>query len=136
MNAHGDVTDARIMRGRMNDMKSYAEPLQIGDVMTGESAGVVVESRSDKFAVGDYVAVHQGWQSAIVADADSPRLMKIDLANGSLSAHLGVVGMPENQRAAAAVRVLLLLPLSIDVPEPDRFSRRYTAHALRPHQKH
>jgi NADPH-dependent curcumin reductase CurA len=35
-----------------------------------------------------------GWQSYLVADADDPRLMKIDLQNGSLSAHLGVVGMP------------------------------------------
>ena len=34
------------MRGRMNDVKSYVEPLQIGDVMTGESTGVVVKSSS------------------------------------------------------------------------------------------
>lgn len=82
------------MRGRMNDVKSYAKPLQIGDVMTGESAGVVLQSRSDRFEVGDYVTVHLGWQSLIVADDDEPRLMKVDLANGTLSAHLGVVGMP------------------------------------------
>ncbi|SVA84554.1 uncharacterized protein METZ01_LOCUS137408, partial [marine metagenome] len=25
------------MRGRMNDAKSYADPVKIGDVMTGES---------------------------------------------------------------------------------------------------
>jgi NADPH-dependent curcumin reductase CurA len=30
----------------------------------------------------------------IVADDDEPRLMKVDLKNGTLSAHLGVVGMP------------------------------------------
>ncbi len=35
-----------------------------------------------------------GWQTYIVADADDPRLMAVDLDNGSLSAHLGVVGMP------------------------------------------
>lgn len=82
------------MRGRMNDVKSYAQPLNIGDVMVGESAGVVVESRSSKYQIGDYVAVHKGWQSVIVANDDDLRLMKIDLANGTLSAHLGVVGMP------------------------------------------
>ena len=82
------------MRGRMNDVKSYVEPMQLGDVMTGESAGVVVESSSERFSPGDHVAVHQGWQSYIVCDDDDPRLMKIDLSNGSLSAHLGVVGMP------------------------------------------
>jgi len=82
------------MRGRMHDVKSYAEPLQIGDVMVGESAGVVIQSTSADFAVGDYVAAHQGWQTMLVADADSPAVMKVDLNNGTLSAHLGAVGMP------------------------------------------
>ncbi len=82
------------MRPRMNDMKSYAKPLQIGDVMTGESTGVVLESKSDKYRPGDHVAAHLGWQSHIVADADHPAVMPVDLANGTLSAHLGVVGMP------------------------------------------
>ncbi len=82
------------MRPRMNDMKSYAKPLQIGDVMTGESSGVVLESKSDKYRPGDHVAAHLGWQSHIVADADNPAVMPVDLANGTLSAHLGVVGMP------------------------------------------
>jgi len=82
------------MRGRMNDVKSYAKPLQIGDVMTGESSGQVIASRSDRFQVGDYVTAHMGWQTMIVADDDEPRLMKVDLKNGTLSAHLGVVGMP------------------------------------------
>ena len=82
------------MRGRMNDVKSYADPLQIGDVITGESSGVVIKSTSTDFVVGDTVAAHMGWQSHLVANADDPRLMKVDLDNGSLSAHLGVVGMP------------------------------------------
>lgn len=82
------------MRGRMNDVKSYVAPLQIGEVMTGESTGVVVKSTSGKYAVGDYVAVHKGWQSYIVCDDDEERLMSVCLDNGTLSAHLGVVGMP------------------------------------------
>ncbi len=82
------------MRGRMHDVKSYAAPMEIGDVMVGETTGIVIQSTSDAYAVGDRVAAHMGWQSYIVADADDPRLMKVDLANGSLSAHLGVVGMP------------------------------------------
>ena len=51
------------IRGRMRDMKSYAEPLAVGEVITGESVGVVVESRSEKFAVGDAVCAHRGWQT-------------------------------------------------------------------------
>ena len=82
------------MRGRMNDVKSYVAPMQIGDVMTGESTGIVVKSTSEKFTVGDHVAVHKGWQSYIVCNDDEERLMKVNLDNGSLSAHLGVVGMP------------------------------------------
>ena len=63
------------MRGRMNDMKSYVASLEIGDVMSGESTGIVVESKSDKYSVGDRVAAHMGWQTYIVADADDPRLI-------------------------------------------------------------
>lgn len=82
------------MRTRMNDSKSYIAPLAVGDVMTGESTGIVIKSTSAEFEVGDRVAAHMGWQTHIVANADDPRLMKVDLNNGSLSAHLGVLGMP------------------------------------------
>ena len=60
------------MRGRMRDAKSYAEPLAIGEVITGESAGIIVESKSDRWSVGDAVTVHQGWQSLIAVAGDSP----------------------------------------------------------------
>lgn len=82
------------VRGRMNDNKSYAASMEVGDVMFGESTGIVIKSTSDAFKVGDRVAAHMGWQTYIVADADSVAIMPVDLNNGSLSAHLGVVGMP------------------------------------------
>jgi NADPH-dependent curcumin reductase CurA len=82
------------MRGRMNDAKSYVEPLKIGDVITAESAGVVVESRSPKYKAGDYVTAYTGWQTYYVTDADAPRVRPVDLNNGTLSAHVGVIGMP------------------------------------------
>ena len=82
------------MRGRMRDAKSYAEPLQIGEVITGESAGVVIESKSERWSVGDAVTVHQGWQSLIVVAGDSPALLPADTALAPLSTWLGVVGMP------------------------------------------
>lgn len=43
------------MRGRMNEAKSYAEPLELGDVMLGATVGEVVESKHRNFAVGDTV---------------------------------------------------------------------------------
>ncbi|MBC7984474.1 MAG: NADP-dependent oxidoreductase [Candidatus Obscuribacterales bacterium] len=82
------------MRGRMNDVKSYVEPAKIGDVMTAESAGVVVESTSTRFKAGDYVTAYTGWQTHLAIDANAPRVRTVDLRNGSLSTHLGVVGMP------------------------------------------
>ena len=82
------------MRGRMRDAKSYAEPLAIGEVITGESAGVVVESTSEKWNVGDTVTVHAGWQSLIKVPDDHPGLLPADADLAPLSAWLGVVGMP------------------------------------------
>src|SRR5438034_10754852 len=37
------------MRGRMNAAKSYAKPVGIGEVMEGEAAGEVIESRHTGF---------------------------------------------------------------------------------------
>ena len=82
------------MRGRMRDAKSYAEPLQIGEVVTGESAGVIVESKSERWSVGDTVTVHQGWQSHIAVAGDSAALLPADTSLAPLPAWLGVVGMP------------------------------------------
>ena len=72
------------MRGRMNDMKSYTEPVAIGEVMTGESVGQVIQSRSEKFQIGDYVAAHLGWQSFIRCNDDNNRFNdhNDDSANG------------------------------------------------------
>ena len=43
------------MRGRMNDGKSYATPLQIGDVMTGETVAEVLVSNHSQYVKGDVV---------------------------------------------------------------------------------
>ena len=82
------------MRGRMNDGESYADPAALGEPMTGESVGVVVESKSDKYIVGDYLCVHQGWQTFIVANEENPALFKADPSIVPLSTYLGTVGMP------------------------------------------
>ena len=44
------------MRGRMNDVKSYIPPFELDKPMTGGAVGVVRESRSEKFQVGDAVS--------------------------------------------------------------------------------
>ena len=93
------------MRGRMNDAKSYADPIKIGEVMTGESVGVVVESKSDNFSVGDYVCAHRGWQSYIVAHGDDRQLFKADPKIVPLSTYLGTVGMPGRTAYFGLLRV-------------------------------
>lgn len=80
------------MRGRMEETKSYAEPQKLDEVMLGASVGVVVESRHAGFAPGDAVIGGLGWQEYGVSDG--AMLRKIDTRGISMSAYLGVVGMP------------------------------------------
>jgi NADPH-dependent curcumin reductase CurA len=82
------------MRGRMSAEKSYADPLPIGDVITGESAGIVIESKSDRFKVGDYVCCYSGWQSYYVGKDKGEGIYRVDPSVVPLSSYLGACGMP------------------------------------------
>ncbi len=57
------------MRGRMNDVKSYVPPFQIGEPMDGGAVGEVVESRDPAFAPGDKVLHMAGWRDEAVVPA-------------------------------------------------------------------
>ena len=57
------------MRGRMNDVKSYVPPFQLGEPMEGGAIGEVVESRADGFAPGDLVLHMAGWRDEAVVPA-------------------------------------------------------------------
>jgi NADPH-dependent curcumin reductase CurA len=50
------------MRGRMNDVKSYVPPFQVGEPMDGGAVGTVVESRSSHFREGEIVFHMMGWR--------------------------------------------------------------------------
>ena len=80
------------MRGRMNDAKSYAAAVNLGDVMVGGTAGEVVQSKNPKFKAGDKVVGYLGWQ--LYGAADGAMLQKVDDSRIPLSAYLGAVGMP------------------------------------------
>jgi NADPH-dependent curcumin reductase len=80
------------MRGRMDDKKSYAPPLQIGDVMTGESVAVVTLSNIPGFSIGDLVLAHTGWQTHYLSNGKG--LRKIDPNTAPVTTRLGVLGMP------------------------------------------
>ncbi|MGP4713040.1 MULTISPECIES: NADP-dependent oxidoreductase [unclassified Psychrobacter] len=80
------------MRGRMSDAKSYADPLDVGDVIVGGTVAQVVESNLDKFAVGDLVVSNSGWQDYSVSDGIG--VLKLDKEMANPSYGLGVLGMP------------------------------------------
>ncbi len=82
------------MRGRMNEGVSYAAPAKLGEPMTGETAGVVVESNSNLYKVGDRVCAHKGWQTYIKAKDTDLSLIKVPNNSHSLSLYLGTLGMP------------------------------------------
>jgi NADPH-dependent curcumin reductase CurA len=80
------------MRGRMDDVRSYAPPQPLDEVMQGGGVGEVVESRHPKFKVGDQVVGGFGWQ--LYADSDGRGVRRVDASRIPLQAYLGVVGMP------------------------------------------
>src|SRR5437879_4036569 len=56
------------MRGRMNDVKSYARPVQLGEMMGGGAVGKVIASHHPQFQVGDIVEGLFGWQEYAISD--------------------------------------------------------------------
>lgn len=80
------------MRGRMNDAKSYAAPVQIGEVMTGGAVGEVLESNHPDFKPGDFATGQFGWQEFAVTDGKGVR--KVDPNLAPISTAVGVLGMP------------------------------------------
>lgn len=82
------------MRGRMNDAKSYAPPAKIGEPMTGETVGTVIESKSKIFNIGDKVCAHKGWQTFVKVSDKDISLYKIENHKIPMHTYLGAVGMP------------------------------------------
>lgn len=80
------------MRNRMNDAKSYAKSVALGEVMVGETVGEVIASRHPDFKPGTFVAGRFGWQLYAVSDGSDAR--QVEDSGLPLSAHLGILGMP------------------------------------------
>ncbi|HKN09404.1 MAG TPA: NADP-dependent oxidoreductase [Pseudomonadota bacterium] len=80
------------MRGRMDDRKSYAKPVGLGEVMSGESICEVIASKRPSYAAGDIVLAPTGWRTH--AAWDGAALRKLDPALGPITTGLGVLGMP------------------------------------------
>ncbi|MGH7903830.1 MAG: NADP-dependent oxidoreductase [Candidatus Dormibacteraceae bacterium] len=80
------------MRGRMGGVRTYVEPFQVGETLTGAAVGRIVESRAAGLAVGDLVVSQMGWRELFTS---GPRgLRRLEPGPVPASAHLGVLGMP------------------------------------------
>ncbi len=80
------------MRGRMNDVQSYAPPFQIGEALQGGAVGEVVASNDPAFKAGDLVQSFFGWREAFNAPAAA--VQALDTHGLPPQAFLGVAGMP------------------------------------------
>jgi len=65
------------MKGWMEARVDYVAPLQIGDVMRGQGAGVVLQSNNPTLPVGTLVTGAFGWRRYLVSDGRSAALRKV-----------------------------------------------------------
>ncbi|WP_373960653.1 NADP-dependent oxidoreductase [Vibrio gigantis] len=80
------------MRGRMNDAKSYADPVAIDEVMVGATVCQVEASNNSGFEVGEWVLAYTGWQDYGVSNGEG--LIKLGKEPTHPSYALGIMGMP------------------------------------------
>lgn len=80
------------MRGRMNDAKSYADPVAIDDVMVGATVCQVEQSQHSDYQVGEWVLAYTGWQDYGVSNGEG--LVKLGMNPSHPSFALGIMGMP------------------------------------------
>lgn len=79
------------MRGRMNDVKSYLPPFQVGAALDGGAVGEVVESKSADRAAGDVVVHGLGWREYAILDGSA--VTPADTSIAPATAYLGALGM-------------------------------------------
>ena len=72
--------------------RSYADPVEIDEVMSGGTVGQVIESKNSSFSVGDFVFGYGGWQEFWLQDGK--KLKKVDPQLAPISTATGVLGMP------------------------------------------
>ena len=80
------------MRGWVNAVANYSDPVGIGEVMRSFAAGTVVASKHPGYKEGDRVMGMIGWQEYSVTDG-KPIRRKVKEADLSLSLSLGVLGI-------------------------------------------
>jgi NADPH-dependent curcumin reductase CurA len=80
------------MRGRMNNVKSYAASFEVDQPIRGGVVARVVESKSNPLKVGDLVFGMLPWATYCIEKSDN--LRRIDPNIAPPSYYLGILGMP------------------------------------------
>ena len=79
------------LRGRMSDAKSYVPPFKLNEPVHSGVVAKVLESKNEKFQVGDYVSGMLNWSTQQISNGEG--LNKVDPEKAPLSTYLGVLGM-------------------------------------------
>ena len=79
------------MRGRMRETKSYIPPFRLNMPLEGACVGQVVETKNNKFNIGDYVLSNFGWREYWVTGEDSA-IIRIDPNMAPPRSYLGIMG--------------------------------------------
>jgi len=79
------------LRGRMNDIRSYIPPFEIGKPVQSGIIAQVIDSRHPEFRKEDFVSGNLCWKEYQVTDGKG--LMKVDPKVSPLSSYLGILGM-------------------------------------------
>ena len=80
------------MRGWLNDVKSYISPVQIGEVMRAGSVGKVIDSKNEKYRVGQHLSGWGGVQQYTITDGQG--WYAVDPSLAPLSTYISTLGMP------------------------------------------
>ena len=80
------------MRGRMSAGPSYADSVNLDEVMVGGTISRVVKSRNEKLPEGSLVSAFSGWQEYALTDGSGVSLLDPRIQPPSYG--LGVLGMP------------------------------------------
>jgi len=79
------------IRGRMNDVKSYIPPFEVGESMKSGAVAKIIESKNDNFSVGSHLYGMLDWK--VIQISDGGGLFPIPEGLAPLSSYLGVLGV-------------------------------------------
>jgi len=82
------------MRGRMNNVKTYIDPFEVGQAITGDIIAEVIQSKSEKFNEGDLAVGHLPWQEYIIINEKKiEKIEKNDIPSSLYLSLFGITGL-------------------------------------------